>query len=238
MIRILTLELAARQHDRFCISQSRIANSPLLDDFENRTRNDRTRKDRKRQCIECEDQESMSTTALPLGWTLHKSVFSLSKSGDEWSTHHGKHTFANSIVYPNFVSGTPGQIFDQGEDLWVMSAVEKADELGYRSISVSCCASIPTERVERSGMQTMDLFRCHPSFHSYPYLRRSWHDWAMIEWAHEGAESAYTVAARLLMFAKLSDHEDGATTPRVMAVVQSLSEHYPQPDSLLKFCAR
>ena len=68
----LCKELAARQHDRFCISQSRIANSQLLDDFENRTRNDRTRKDRKRQCIECEDQESMSTTVLPLGWTLHK----------------------------------------------------------------------------------------------------------------------------------------------------------------------
>jgi hypothetical protein len=37
-----------------------------------------------------------------------------------------------------------------------------------------------------------------------------------------------TVATRLLMmFAKLSDHENGTTQPRVVAVVQSLSYHYP-----------
>jgi hypothetical protein len=116
---------------------------------------------------------------------MHKSVFFLSKNGHEWSTHHGKHIFANQVVYPNFVSSTAGDVFDNGEDIWVLKAVEKANELGFRRIDISCGASIPTEQAERIGQTTHDLFRCHPSFHSYPYLRRSWHDWAMIHWAHD-----------------------------------------------------
>jgi hypothetical protein len=168
---------------------------------------------------------------------MHKSVFSLSKRGDQWSTHHGKHTFINQIVYPNFVSCIVGDVFDNGESMWVLRAVEKADELGFTHIDVCCGASIPTERVERSGEETKDLFRCHPSFHSYPYLRRSWHDWAMIKWSDDANEdSVYTAAARLLMFAKLSQHNaDTTTPPRVVAVIQSLSQVSPQSDSVLKF---
>ena len=38
------------------------------------------------------------------------------------------------------------------------------------------------------------------------------------------------------MFAKLSQHyEDSTIPPRVVAVIQSLSQCVPQPDSLLKF---
>jgi hypothetical protein len=226
----LCKELAARQHDRFCIAQSRIENSSLYDNLESRTS-----PDSKRQHLECDDNHSMATT-LPSGWRMHKSVFSLSRSGEQWSTHHGKNTFLNRIVYPNFVSSTPGEVFGNGESLWVVRAVEHADELGYTRIKVCCGASIPTERVERSGQPlTNDLFRCHPSFHSYPFLRWSWHDWAMIRWSNNADELVHTVAARLLMFAKLSGHNDPATRPRVVAVVQSLSQLNPQPDSLLTF---
>ena len=46
----------------------------------------------------------------------------------------------------------------------------------------------------------------------------------------------YTAAAWLLMFAKLSQHYvDRTTPPRVVAVIQSLSQGVPQMDSLLKF---
>ena len=133
-------------------------------------------------------------------------------------------------MYPNFVSSTPGEVFDNGESLWVLKSVEHADQLGYTHIEVCCGASIPTERVERSERQSNDLFRCHPSFHSYPFLRRSWHDWAMIRWSDDDDESndsdksVMTVAARLLMFAKLFGHHDANTPARVVAVVQSLLE--------------
>jgi hypothetical protein len=57
----------------------------------------------------------------------------------------------------------------------------------------------------------------------------------MIRWSNNADELVHTVAARLLMFAKLSGHNDPATRPRVVAVVQSLSQLNPQPDSLLTF---
>jgi hypothetical protein len=132
-----------------------------------------------------------------------------------------------------------GDVFETGEAEWVQAAVNKADELGFSRVDVFCGAIIPTERVGDRNMKrsSTDLFRCHPSFHSYPYLRRSWHDWAMIKWKpHDGGDSEYTVAARLLLFAKLSQHSDDNTTPaRVVAVIQSLSESYPEKDDLLKF---
>jgi hypothetical protein len=61
----------------------------------------------------------------------------------------------------------------------------------------------------------------------------------MIKWSDGGdvTDSEYTVAAQLLLFAKLSQHTDDSSTrpPRVIAVIQSLSQGAPQPDSLLKF---
>jgi hypothetical protein len=59
----------------------------------------------------------------------------------------------------------------------------------------------------------------------------------MIKWSDNvDVDSVYTVAARLLLFAKLSQHVDKSSTPpRVVAVIQSLSQGVPQPDPLLKF---
>jgi HEAT repeat protein len=59
----------------------------------------------------------------------------------------------------------------------------------------------------------------------------------MIKWSDDANEdSVYTAAARLLMFAKLSQHyAEASTPPRVVAVIQSLSQGIPQSDSLLKF---
>jgi hypothetical protein len=59
----------------------------------------------------------------------------------------------------------------------------------------------------------------------------------MIKWQpHDVGDSDYTVAARLLLFAKLSQHSvDSTTPPRVVAVIHSLSESKPQKDHLLKF---
>jgi hypothetical protein len=176
---------------------------------------------------------------------MHKPVFFLTKVGEEWSTHRGKHTFHNAILYPNFVSSNPGDVFDSGEDLWVRVAVDEANDLGFCRLDISCGAIIPTERVECHGGTTQDLFRCHPSFHSYPYLRRSWHDWAMIRWVTDDIPdtasdddvdaSSFNVAARLLLFAKLSDNVDKEIRSKVVAVIQSLSSNNPLPDPLLKF---
>jgi hypothetical protein len=196
----LCKELANRQHDRFCIDQSWYNNRKSMESFLSSTANNN-----KRQKIDCDDTVSDLDTIMPDGWTMHNSVFFLTKVGQEWSTHHGKHTFPNAIVYPNIVSSTPGDVFDSGEDVWMRAAIDKANELGFCRIDISCGAIIPTEWVECHGGSTQDLFRCHPSFHSCPYLRWSWQDWAMIRWVphvipdmaseNDIIASSYTVAA-------------------------------------------
>ena len=67
----------------------------------------------------------------------------------------------------------------------------------------------------------------------------------MIRWSKEdisetssqegSVDDAYTVAARLLLFAKLSHNEDTDIPPKVVAVIQPLSDFSPQPDPLLTF---
>ena len=47
--------------------------------------------------------------------------------------------------------------------------------------------------------------------------------------------SSFNVAARLLLFAKLSDNVDKEIRSKVVAVIQSLSNNNPLPDPLLKF---
>jgi hypothetical protein len=230
----LCKELANRQHDRFCVSESRFHNKESWDNFVSSTT-----RGHKRQLVDFDDDTSITDTILPEGWIMHRPIFHLLNQGGQWSTFLGKSTFTNQVVYPNFVSKMEGDVFETGEAEWVQAAVNRADELGFSRVDVFCGAIIPTERVGDRNMKrsSTDLFRCHPSFHSYPYLRRSWHDWAMIKWKpHDGGDSEYTVAARLLLFAKLLQHSDDNTTPaRVVAVIQSLSESYPEKDDLLKF---
>jgi hypothetical protein len=230
----LCKELASRQHDRFCISESRLHNKESWDKYVSSTTNAR-----KRRLVDGDDNSLIVDTTLPPGWILHKPVFHLLKQGGQWSTFLGKITFTNQVVYPNFVSNFEGDVFDGGESEWVQASVDRAEELGFCRVDVFCGAIIPTERIGDRNMKraSTDIFRCHPSFHSYPYLRRSWHDWAMIKWQpHDGGDSEYTVAARLLLFAKLSQNSDDSTTPAmVVAVIQSLTGDNPEPDSLLKF---
>jgi hypothetical protein len=89
---------------------------------------------------------------LPEGWIMHKPVFYLSKIGDQWSTYHGRNTFVNQVVYPNFVSNADRrEVFETSEAEWVQVAVNKADELGFTRIDVFCGAIIPTERVDRNN---------------------------------------------------------------------------------------
>jgi hypothetical protein len=169
----LCKELASQQHNHFCVSESMLHNKESWDNFVSFT----TRA-RKRWLDDGNEDSSITHKILPPGWIMHRPMFHLSKRGGEWSTFLGKSTFTKQVVYPNFVSKLEGDVFKSGEFKWVQASVDRADELGFIRVDVFCGAIIPTERV---GNRSTDLFHCHPSFHSYPYLRRSWHDWAMIK---------------------------------------------------------
>ena len=181
-------------------------------------------------------------TDLQDNWTLFRPAFSLSKQDGNWSTHLGKHTFNNQVLYPDIVSCNPSNNPFIAEKKWVDKVVQVADEQHFSRIEVSCGASFLNDLLDEvSGQSKTSLIRCHPSFHSYPYLRRPWHDWVMVEWVEEdesGSEHIRHVAARLLMFAKLSlNLVDGFAPPKVVAVIQSLRDYEPDPDSLLTFAA-
>jgi hypothetical protein len=67
----------------------------------------------------------------------------------------------------------------------------------------------------------------------------------MIHWVPHGipdmasendiVTSSYTVAARLLLFAKFSNNVDTVIRSKVVAVIQSLSNNSPNPNPLLTF---
>lgn len=57
---------------------------------------------------------------------------------------------------------------------------------------------------EKGKKGTHEVFRCHPSYHSFPYKRRSWHDWAMIDWEDHPDD----VPGRILLWATLRTEND------------------------------
>jgi hypothetical protein len=74
---------------------------------------------------------------------------------------------------PGCLSQQKEDVFESGEAKWVQASVNRAvDELRFSWVDIFCGAIIPTERVgdQNMSMSSTDLFRCHPSFNSYPYL--------------------------------------------------------------------
>jgi hypothetical protein len=153
----LCKELASRQHDRFCVSESNLHSKQSWDNFVSFTT-----RSRKRRIDVGNAESSIADTILPPpGWTMHRPIFHLSKRQGEWSTFLlGKSTFMNQVVYPNFVSRLEGEKFESGESEWVQASVDRADKLGFSLVDVFCGAFIPTQRVGDQNMsrQSTDFF--------------------------------------------------------------------------------
>ena len=230
----LSKELACRQQERFVCMESRIHNKESKEAFQAEA--DEKRKSSNKRSRRIDNDTTSTDTERPTGWELHRPVFSLTwdDGTQEWSTHLGGHTHMDSIVYPNFVSECETDVFEDGEDEYVFALADHVTDKGFRRIDYSCGAYIPSTR----GIQR-DIFRCHPSFHSYPYLKRPWHDWAMVKWLYQdeaaGTEEYVHVAARILLFARLSDNCDEFKRPKIVAVIHSLSQYHPPQDPLLFF---
>jgi hypothetical protein len=161
----------------------------------------------------------------------------LTQEGDEeWSTHVGSiHTHLHRVVYPSFISKRKTDIFEDGEEEYILELADFSRDQRFQRIECSCGASIPSTH----GKQRY-ILRCHPSVHLYPYLKRSWHDWAMVKWLYQdGDKDEYVyVAACLLLFAHLSNNEDKFKLPKVVAVIHSLLTEYHPPHDLLLFFAK
>lgn len=232
----LAKELASRQHERFVCRQSRIHNASLTEDCREKTSSDSKRQRRLRPV---NDTASVATDK-PIDWQLHTPVFSLSRQGEEnWSTHIRSYTHTHTVVYPDFTSKEDTEVFHGAEQAYVTKVAEYAKDNGFQRIDCSCGASIPSSR----GQQK-DVLHCHPSFHSYPHLKRPWFDWGMVKWlvtddneeeGDDDDQQYVQVAARLLLFARLSENEDDSKPSLIVAVIHSLQHYEPAPDSLLYF---
>ena len=167
-------------------------------------------------------------------FTVWSYVVVMAREGnEEWSTHLGtSHTHVHLTVYPNFVSKRNTEVFEDGEEEYVHKVAQHARDKGFQCIDCSCGASIPSSRGHER-----DILHCHPSFHSYPYLKRTWHDWVMVKWLiPDGQIEEYVlVAACLLLFARLSSNEDDSIPPTIVVVIHSLTEYVPPNDKLLFF---
>jgi len=140
-----------------------------------------------------------------------------------WTTHVGKELH-NQAIYP----ATPGT---HGNN-WVSSLITAATDAegqNYDKIEFFYACCIPSARGEGS---TMDTLRCHPDFHSYPWERRPWHDWVMVEWETNSGRK-YKHAAKLLLWAPFIDTVTGDS--EIRCAIQSLQSNNPKPDSLLPF---
>ena len=227
----LSKELACRQQDRFVCKESRRQNASSIDDF--RTQALIARNSRKKRFRPMDQDCFSEATEKPTGWELHKPVFYLTRKGeDNWSTHIGSFTHYDLVVYPDFVSDRNTDLFDDGEDQYVIKLAQYSRKEGFQRIDCSCGAFIPSSRGDER-----DVLRCHPSFHSYPYLKRPWHDWAMVKWlhSHDNGEEEVYVAARILLFGRLSDNENDSIPPKIVAVIHSLIDFHTPQDSLLFF---
>jgi hypothetical protein len=228
----LARDLANRQHERFVCGASLTATAKSIDD----SPSDKVNMDstQRRIRMRLSDDTPSVATEKPTGWELHSPVFNLTRQGDgPWSTNRGAYTHTGKLVYPNFLSKVDTDVFQDGEAEYVGKVAEYAREHGFQRVECSSGATIPSSR----GQQR-DVLRCHPSFHSYPYLRRPWYDWVMVKWQVDddvAGDNEVLVAARLFLFARLSDNEDANRGPLVVAVIHSLSQFTPPPDQLLFF---
>jgi hypothetical protein len=77
---------------------------------------------------------------------------------------------------------------------------------------------------------TLNL-RCHPDFHSYPWERRPWHNWVMLNW--EMPTRSYHQAAKLLLWARFTESTTGVS--KLKCAVHSLAGASPKKDKSLAF---
>jgi hypothetical protein len=116
---------------------------------------------------------------------------------------------------------------------WVQCAVDKALSLGFRQVDFAFSCDVPRNndaaaQSTRLGKPLHDSFRCSPSFHSYPYLKRPWFDWAVIQW------DTGPNAAKVLLWAKFDDGSR-KQAPKLFVVVHPLTKTEAKADSITFF---
>ena len=162
-------------------------------------------------------------------------AFYMSKVNGAWHTlGTGMRLVSHQPIYPDL----PG---NEG-NLRVLRVIQHVQGLPSQEPldTIAFCYAC---HVSSSKPANHDIFRCHPSYHSYPWSRRPWNDWAMISWTRSVGreERKYSCAAKILLWAyalpSTSSPFDREQTSvdRMFGVVQSLSSWTPRQDRTCGF---
>jgi hypothetical protein len=224
----LLKELAQRQQERFAVAESKKNNDPIWQEFQSFNEKELPKK---RARSDLDDSASLLTDK-PDEWKMELPKFSLSFHANEWSTHHRKYTHRNQIVYPDYNSTRSDSVYSHGQQGdWVLCLADYAKDQNFRLIECSLCCKIPSAKDGASA----DILHCRPSYRSYPYLRRSWHDWAMVRWRIGRRRTEQLMPARILMLAKLSNNANPLVNARFVAVVHPWAGASLSHDDMLFF---
>jgi hypothetical protein len=153
----------------------------------------------------------------------HKAVFHAEhcKDRNQWRiVHNGKPYHGH--VFP-VVPGHYG-------NTWVRALIDSATQdpdCTFDGIKFFFGCDIPSS-IPGKHHETL---RCHPDFHSYPWERRPWHDWVMVNW--ETPTRSYHQAAKLLLWAEFTESMTGVS--KLKCAVHSLAGAAPKKDKSLPF---
>jgi hypothetical protein len=171
------------------------------------------------------DSESNDTREYGARFLMvpHKAAFHANYCTDrhQWIiVHNGKQY--HTPTYPA-VAGHYG-------DDWVRALIESASqdpECSFDLIEFFFACDITSSH---PGVHHETL-RCHPDFHSYPWERRPWHDWVVVNW--ETPTRSYQQAAKLLLWAQFTESKTGLR--KLKCAVHSLAGATPRKDKSLPF---
>jgi len=236
----LALDLCNRQRDSYLAEASDRTWKGRLDSLRSTRQSARTRRFRPNHSLSSPTREDDTSTRTdkPAGYRPGAVRFSVTQDHESgvWSTHCRVRVFdfPGRTVYPDLTAPVMTQdSVEVNANPWVQCAVDKALSLGFRQVDFAFSCDVPRNndaaaQSTRLGKPLHDSFRCSPSFHSYPYLKRPWFDWAIIQW------DTGPNAAKVLLWAKFDDGSR-KQAPKLFVVVHPLTKTEAKADSIAFF---
>jgi hypothetical protein len=112
---------------------------------------------------------------------------------------------------------------DEVGNSWVAYLCEEAKTSGYSVVQLGFRLDISV-----TGDALHDTFRCHPDFHSNPWERRGWFDFAMRNYENDHGD-VYKNAIKILLWGEMSGHSLTEEEGKVIGVAYQFQSHHPVP---------
>ena len=139
------------------------------------------------------------------------------------STHHSTAVPKGELVYP-FVDE------DDYGDQWGQAIVAYCEELNTKGKCYDKIEFAFMCEVKRDNDENL-IFRTNPDYHSYPWDRRGWFDWAMANWIWR--KFSVRVAAKLLWWGTFLETKREEVACMVCVDDKSLMNYHPLKNDII-----